>query len=206
MSAKVIEVHPDNPQSQRIVKVAKAVKDGAVIVYPTDSSYALGCRIGDKEALNRIKQIRGLKDGHNFTLACRSLKELSAYARVDDKAFRTLKKYTPGAYTFILNATKDVPNRLLHPKKKTIGLRIPDHAVTLALLEHIDEPVMTTSLILPDEKWPLGDPDEIRERTHKLVDYILLDGWGGTIPTTMIDMTGGSPTLIREGLGESASF
>ncbi|MGH8120201.1 MAG: L-threonylcarbamoyladenylate synthase, partial [Gammaproteobacteria bacterium] len=174
---------------------------GGVIVYPTDSCYALGCRIGEKEALERIRRIRDLDEKHNLTLMCRDLSELAIYARVGNTAFRMMKSLTPGPYTFLLAATRDVPRRLQHPKRKTIGVRVPDNAIALALLESLSEPIFSTSLILPKETLPLTDPGEINERLGQQVDLVMDGGVCGFEPTTVIDLTEEPPVIVRKGKG-----
>ena len=204
--AQFFTLHPDNPQPRLIKQAAAMVREGAVIVYPTDSSYALGCHLDDKEAMLRLRQIRGVDESHHFTLVCRDLSEISHYARVDNVQFRLLKNNTPGSYTFILQATKEVPRRLQHPKRSTIGIRIPDHAVALALLEELGEPLLSTTLILPDDESPLNDAEEIRERLDRQVDLVLDGGAVGLEPTTVIDLTGAAPMLLRRGKGDVAPF
>lgn len=201
--AQFFSIHPDNPQPRLIKQAAEMLRNGSVIVYPTDSGYALGCHLDDKDAVQRIRQIRGKDDKHLMTLVCRDLSELAKYARVDNAQFRLLKNNTPGSYTFILEATKEVPRRLQHPKRSTVGLRIPDHPVALALLEELNEPLLSSTLILPDEDQPLTDVDEIRERLEKLVDAVIEGGMVGLEPTTVIDLTDGSPVLVRKGKGET---
>lgn len=202
--AQFFTIHPDNPQPRLIKQAAEMLRNGAVIVYPTDSGYALGCHLDDKDAVQRIRQIRGVDDKHLMTLVCRDLSELAKYARVDNAQFRLLKNNTPGSYTFILEATKEVPRRLQHPKRSTVGLRIPDHPVALALLEELNEPLLSSTLILPDEDQPLTDVDEIRERLEKLVDVVIEGGIVGLEPTTVIDLTAATPVLVRKGKGETA--
>ena len=182
------------------------MRAGGVIVYPTDSTYALGCHIGDKDALDRIRRIRQLGDKHNFTLVCKDLSSLSSYAQVHNSAYRILKAYTPGPYTFILKATPEVPRRLLHPKKKTIGLRVPDNAIAQAILEKMVEPIMSTSLILPNEDGRLTDPYDMKLKIGKLVDLIVDGGVCGVEATTMVDLVDGTPEVIREGKGDSEPF
>ena len=182
------------------------LEDGGVIVYPTDSTYALGCYIGDKGALDRIRRIRQLGDKHNFTLVCKDLSSLASYAQVHNSAYRILKAYTPGPYTFILKATPEVPRRLLHPKKKTIGLRVPDNVIAQAILEKMGEPIMSTSLILPDEGERLIDPYDMKLKVGKLVDLIVDGGVCGVEATTMIDLVDGIPEVIREGKGDCEPF
>ena len=201
-----LQVHPSHPEDRNIKQIAKVLLAGGVIVYPTDSTYALGCHIGDKGALDRIRRIRQLGDKHNFTLVCKDLSSLASYAQVHNSAYRILKAYTPGPYTFILKATPEVPRRLLHPKKKTIGLRVPDNAIAQAILEKMGEPIMSTSLILPDEDERLIDPYDMRLKIGKLVDLIVDGGACGAEPTTMIDLVDGIPEVIREGKGDSEPF
>lgn len=200
--AQFFSIYPDNPQVRLIKQAADMLRAGAVIVYPTDSGYALGCHLDDKDAVTRIRQIRGVDDKHHLTLVCRDLSELAKYARVDNAQFRLLKNNTPGSYTFILEATKEVPRRLQHPKRSTVGLRIPDHPVALALLEELGEPLLSATLILPDAPQPLTDVDEIRERLERLVDLVIEGGMVGVEPSTVIDLTGSVPVLVRRGRGE----
>lgn len=202
--AQFFTIHPDNPQPRLIKQAAEMLRNGSVIVYPTDSGYALGCHLDDKDAVQRIRQIRGVDDKHMMTLVCRDLSELAKYARVDNAQFRLLKNNTPGSYTFILEATKEVPRRLQHPKRSTVGLRIPDHPVALALLEELNEPLLSSTLILPDGDQPLTDVDDIRERLEKLVDVVIEGGIVGLEPTTVIDLTAAAPVLVRKGKGETA--
>ena len=197
-----LTVHPENPQMRLITQAVAVMRRGGIVVYPTDSCYALGCHLGDKGALERIRQIRQLDETHNFTLICRDLSELATYAKVSNQVFRLLKKLTPGPYTFILNASREVPRRLQNPKRRTIGLRVPDHPITQALLDALGEPMMTVSLIMPGEDMPLTDPDEIRERLGKRVDVIIDGGYCGYEPTTVIDMVAEPPEVIRQGKGE----
>ena len=199
-------IHPDNPQQRLIRQSATMLRDGAVIVYPTDSCYALGCHLGDKTAVERIRRIRGVDDNHYMTLMCRDLSELAHYVRVDNAQFRLLKNNTPGSYTFILEATKEVPKRLQHPKRNTVGIRIPDHPVALALLEELGEPLLSSTLILPGEEQPLNDAEEIRSHLDRQVDLILNGGAVGLEPTTVIDLTGDNPVLVRRGKGDVAPF
>lgn len=199
-------IHPDNPQLRLIRQAVALVREGGVIAYPTDSAYALGCHLGDKHALERIVRIRELDDRHNFTLLCRDLSEIAAYAKVDNATYRLLKTVTPGAYTFILVATSEVPRRILHPKRKTIGIRVPDHAICQALLTELDEPLLTTTLQLPGDADPLSDPDEIRERLGSRLDLVIDGGHGILQPTTVVDLTGEAPVVLREGRGDPAPF
>lgn len=199
-------IHSANPQPRLIKQVADLVRGGAVIVYPTDSGYALGCHLGDKDAVARIRQIRGVDDKHHMTLVCRDLSEIAHYARVDNVRFRLLKSNTPGSYTFILDATKEVPKRLQHPKRNTIGLRIPDHPVALALLEELGEPLLSSSLIMPGEEEIMHDAEEIKERLSRQVDLVIDGGPVGMESTTVIDLTGSAPVLIRKGKGDVSPF
>jgi len=204
--AQFFTIHPDNPNTRLVRQAAAMLSDGAVIVYPTDSGYALGCHLDDKEAVTRIRQIRGLDDKHHMTLVCRDLSEIAHYAKIDNSKFRLLKSNTPGSYTFILDATKEVPRRLQHPKRSTIGIRVPDHPVALALLEELNEPLLSSTLILPDASHPLTDVAEIREYLEHRVDLIIESGTVGLEPTTVIDLTGDAPVLIRRGKGDTAPF
>lgn len=204
--AQFFSIHPENPQQRLIRQAAEMLREGAVVVYPTDSCYALGCHLDDKDAVARIRRIRKLDDHHHLTLMCRDLSEISRYARVDNSKFRLLKANTPGSYTFILEATKEVPRRLQHPKRSTIGIRIPDHPVALALLEELGEPILSTTLMLPDEEWPLNDAERIRELLEKEVELVIDGGPVGVDFTTVIDLTGDTPELIRQGKGDIAPF
>jgi tRNA threonylcarbamoyl adenosine modification protein (Sua5/YciO/YrdC/YwlC family) len=204
--ALIVRIHPDNPQPRLIRQVADALRDGEVIVYPTDSGYALGCHLNDKDAVAHIRQIRGMDDKHLLTLVCRDLSELATYARVDNNVFRLMKNNTPGSYTFILEATKEVPRRLQHPKRSTVGVRIPDHPIALALLEEMNEPLLSASLILPDAHHPLTDADEIDDLLGRQVDMIVEGGAVGLEPTTVIDLSTGTPELLRRGKGDPAPF
>ena len=199
-------IHPDNPNPRLIRQAAAVLRDGGIVVYPTDSCYALGCHLDDKDAVTRIRQIRQLDEQHHLTLMCRDLSEISRYARVDNSKFRLLKSNTPGSYTFILEATKEVPRRLQHPKRSTIGIRIPDHPVALALLEELGEPMSSSTLILPDEEWPLNDAERIRELLEKKVELVIDGGAVGVDFTTVIDLTGDKPVLLRQGKGDIAPF
>lgn len=204
--AQFFSIHSNNPHLRLIKQAVAIVRDGGVIVYPTDSCYALGCHLGDKSAMSRIRTIRQVDDHHHFTLVCRNLAEISTYAKVDNSQYRLLKATTPGSYTFILQATKEVPRRMQHPKRNTIGLRIPDHPVVLALLEELDEPLLSSTLILPGDEFPLNDTEEIRERLEHQVDLIMDAGSCGIEMTTVIDLTTDVPELIRSGKGSLESF
>lgn len=199
-------IHPDNPQPRLIKQAVEMLKKGSVIVYPTDSGYALGCKLEDKNALERICRIRQLDGNHNFTLMCRDLSELSTYAYVDNTAFRLIKNNTPGNYTFILKATKEVPRRLMSEKRKTIGLRVPSNPIALALLEALNEPMMSTSLMLPGNDFTESDPEAIQDEIGKLVDLIIHGGYLGQQPTTVIDLTEDAPEVVREGVGDIQPF
>ena len=204
--AQFFQIHPDNPQPRLIRRAVEILLEGGVIVYPTDSSYALGCQIGEKSAMERIRRIRRLDDKHNFTLVCRDLSEIATYAKIDDQAYRMLKSLTPGAYTFIHEATKQVPRRLLHPRRKAIGLRVPDNVICRALLAELDQPILSTTLILPDHDEPLTDPYDMREALDKHVDLIIDGGFCGLEPTTVVDMTADPPALVRRGKGDASLF
>ncbi len=199
-------IHPDNPQPRLIQQAVEVLRRGGVIVYPTDSCYALGCHIGDKDAAMRLLRVRGLDEGHDLTLVCRDLSELGRYAQVDNSQFRLLKVHTPGPYTFILKGTREVPRRLLHKRNDTIGLRVPDHAIVQALLAELGEPILSSTLQLPGEDVPLNEAWEIRERLENQVDLVI-DGNGcGLTPTTVVDLSGGEPRVLRYGKGDAAPF
>ena len=205
--SQFFQINADNPQARLVNQAVACLRGGGVIIYPTDSGYALGCCIGDKNTINRIRQIRQLDPKHDFTLMCRDLSEVANYARVDNWAFRLIKSYTPGPYTFILKATSEVPRRLQHPKKKTIGLRVPNHNISLALLESMGEPLITTSLSIPNiDEELFADPYEIRELLAKQVDLIIDGGFCSYLPTSVIDLTEGHPQIIREGAGDISGF
>ncbi len=199
-------VHPDNPQGRLMKQAVEIIHKGGVIVYPTDSGYALGCHLGDKKALERICHIRDIDKDHNFTLVCQDLSQLSEYTRVDNSAFRLLKNNTPGAYTFIFKGSKEVPKRLLNPKKKTIGIRVPDNAIAQALLAELNEPIMSTSLIMPGETLAEYDPEQIRDILEHQVDLIINGGYLGEHPTTVIDFSNDSIEILRVGEGDPSPF
>ncbi|MBL8529875.1 MAG: threonylcarbamoyl-AMP synthase [Burkholderiales bacterium] len=199
-------IHPANPQPRLIRQAAELVRSGKVIAYPTDSCYALGCRLDDREAIERIRAIRALDAKHHLTLVCRDLSEVARYARVDNRQFRLLKSATPGSYTFILEATREVPKRLQHPRRNTIGLRVPDHPVAQALLGELDEAILSTSLVLPGDELPLNDAEEIRERLEGQVDLIIDSGACGFETTTVVDLTGAGPQVLRAGKGQLGVF
>lgn len=204
--ARLVNIHPDSPQPRLLVQAAEFIRHGAVVALPTDSCYALGCHLGDKEAMDRIRLIRQMDERHHLTLMVRDLSEIAHFARVDNAQYRLLKATTPGSYTFILEGTKELPRRVLHPKRKTIGLRVPDHPVALALLEALNEPLLTTTLQLPGDENPLTEGWEIQDRLDAELELILDGGTCGTEPTTIIDLTGPSPELVRAGRGALAPF
>ncbi|QTN24710.1 threonylcarbamoyl-AMP synthase [Rhizobacter sp. AJA081-3] len=200
--SQLFDVHPDNPQPRLLKQAAQILHDGGVAAIPTDSSYALVCHLDDKAAAESLRRIRGVDDKHHLTLLCRDLSELASYARVDNKQYRLLKLGTPGPFTFILEATKEVPRRLSHPSRRTIGLRVPDHAVTQALLEQLGQPLIATTLIAPGETEPMNEASEIRERFQKLVQAVVDAGACPMQPTTVVDLTGDAPVLVRLGRGD----
>ncbi len=204
--AQFFQIHPENPQPRLVRRTVEILLEGGVIVYPTDSCYALGCQIGEKSALDRIRRIRRVDDKHNFTLVCRDLSEITTYARIDNQAFRLLKALTPGPYTFIHQATKQVPRRLLHPRRKTIGIRVPDHEICRALLSELDQPILSTTMILPGDELPLTDPYEMREALDKHVDLVIDGGFCGLEATTVVDMTADPPEVLRAGKGDASLF
>ena len=204
--AKLIEVHPSDPQPHRVQKIVERIRDGALIAYPTDSSYAFGCRIGDKRPIERIHRIRRTNKNHNFTLVCADLSEISAYARVDNWAYRLIKSLTPGPYTFILRATRQLPKMLQNPKRRTIGIRVPDHPLVNAMLDELGEPIMSSTLLLPGDELPLTDPVEIEKRIGHEVDLIIDAGPTGIEPTTVLDLSSGSVEVLREGRGDTSQF
>lgn len=204
--AQFFEIHPEQPQARLIRQAAQILRDGGLIALPTDAAYALVGHLGDAAVLDRIRRIRQVDERHHFTLMCHDLSQIANYARVDNAQYRLLKAVTPGPYTFILEATKELPRRVLHPKRKTIGLRVPDCPVVNALLEELGEPILTSSLLLPGEDEPLTDPDEIRERLGKQVELVVAAGPCGLEVTTVIDLSSGAPELIRTGKGDLAPF
>jgi tRNA threonylcarbamoyl adenosine modification protein (Sua5/YciO/YrdC/YwlC family) len=201
-----LKVHPLNPQRRLLERAVEALRAGGIIAYPTDSSYALGCHIGDKAALEKIRWLRQTERDHDFTLVCRDLSELATYARVDNWAYRLIRSLTPGPYTFVLKATHEVPKRLQDPKKRSIGIRVPDNKVVAELLDILGEPIMSSTLLLPGEELPLTDPEEIRERFEKHLAAIIDGGVGGVEPTTVLDLSGGSVSLLRQGRGDASAF
>ena len=204
--SQFLQIHPDNPQQRLIQRAVEIIREGGVIVYPTDSGYALGCHIGDKHAIERIRAIRKLDDKHHFTLVCRDLSELSVYAKVSNVAYRLIKSLTPGPYTFLLLATREVPRRLQHPKRKTIGLRVPDNVIAQHLLEALGEPMMSTTLIMPGDDMPLTDPYDIRQTLEHSVDLVIDGGYCGIEQTTVVDLVSDEPEIVRYGKGEVQAF
>ena len=204
--ARYLSLHPEDPQPRLIAQAASALRDGGVIAVPTDSCYALACALGDKDALERIRHLRGVDDRHHLTLMCRDLSEIAQFARVDNAQYRLLKAVTPGSYVFILEGTRELPRRVLHPKRKTIGLRVPDHTLALALLAELGEPLLTSTLMLPGDESPLTEAWEIQDRLDDLIELIIDGGYCGTTPTTVIDLTGMPPVLVRAGRGPLEPF
>jgi len=204
--SQFFQIHPENPQARLVRHAVDIIRDGGLVVYPTDSAYAIGCHIGDKSALDRIRRIRKLDARHNFTLVCRDLSDIATYARVDNTVYRQLKACTPGPYTFILPATSEVPRRLKHPKRKSIGLRVPDNRVAAALLADLGEPLMSVTLILPGDDYPLIDPYEIREVLEHDVDLVIDGGYCGMEATTVVDLVEDRPMILRAGKGDVTPF
>ena len=196
-----ISIHPQNPQARLINQAAEILNDGGILVYPTDSVYGIGCKIGDKRALERIRKIRNLDKDHNFTLLCRNISEVAVYAKLNNSNFRTLKTFTPGPFTFVLAASSELPRRLLHPKRKTVGVRIPDNLVIQALMNALAGPVINMTFTLPDDEFGLSDAYEIKQRVGAQVDAIIDGGYCGILPSTVVDLTNDIPTLVRQGLG-----
>ena len=204
--AKLIEMHPTDPQSRRVSMVVRTMQSGGLVAYPTDSSYAFGCHIGDRKAIDRIRRIRRTDKNHNFTLVCADLSEISLYARVDNWAYRLIKALTPGPYTFILPATREVPKMLQNPKRRTIGLRVPEHPLVQAMLEALGEPIMSSTLTLPGDDTPLTDPVEIEERIGSQIEVIIDCGSTGIEPTSVLDLSGGKVEVLRVGRGDVSQF
>ncbi len=204
--SQFFQIHPDNPQPRLVRQAVEILREGGVIIYPTDSSYALGCHIGDKQALDRIRQIRRLDESHNFTLVCRDLSEVSQYTKMDNTAYRLIKSLTPGPYTFILKATKEVPRRVMHAKRKTIGIRIPDNKIALALAEELNEPIVSSTLIMPGDDSPLMDPYEMKDLLGHAVDLIIDGGYCGYEPTSVILLEDHEPQVVRVGKGDVSLF
>lgn len=206
MSSRYLEIHPSDPQPRLIRQAVEIIRAGGVVVYPTDSSYALGCHIGDKAAMERISRIRQTDKHHHFTLVCSDLSEIAKYARVNNTQYRTLKAFTPGPYTFILQATKETPKRLQNDKRRTIGIRVPDHPVPMAILDELGEPLMSSTLIMPGEDAPLTDAREIQERLYHFVDAVIDGGNGGMEPSSVVDLAGPAPIILRRGKGDVSAF
>jgi tRNA threonylcarbamoyl adenosine modification protein (Sua5/YciO/YrdC/YwlC family) len=204
--ARLVELHPTDPQPRRIAEIVATIRSGGLLAYPTDSSYALGCHIGDKRAMDRIRRIRKTDKNHNFTLVCSDLSEISLYARTDNWAYRLIKSLTPGPYTFILQATREVPKRLQHPRRKTIGIRVPDNAIVQAILGALGEPIMSSTLTLPGDDTPLTDVDEIEARIGHQIDLIVEGGTAGVEPTSVIDLSEGSINILRKGRGDTTAL
>lgn len=204
--AQYFVIHPESPQQRLVHQAVEILRSGGVVAYPTDSSYALGCALGHKGAQDRIRAIRGVGESHHFTLVCRDLAELSTYAQVDNSQFRLLKANTPGQYTFILKATREAPRRLQHPKRNTLGLRVPQHAVTQAILDELDQPILSMTLLLPDDTEPLNEAWGIRDKLEHQLDLVIDAGACTAEPTTVIDLTGDKPQLIRLGAGDPKPF
>ena len=199
-------IHPETPQARLIQRAVTILRGGGVIVYPTDSAYALGCQLGDKKAMERIRRIRALRENHNFTLVCRDLSELGTYAHVDNSTYRLLRHATPGPYTFVLEATREVPKRLVQPKRKTIGLRVPDHPISQALLHALNEPLMSATLIMPDDEYPMTDPYDIRDCLEQEVELVIDGGFCGLEATSVVDLSGPAPVVMRAGVGDISDF
>ena len=204
--AFLLSIHPLNPQARLVRHATAAIRDGSVVVYPTDSCYALGCLIGDKAAMERIRRIRQADKNHNFTLVCRDLSEIARYARVDNSQYRTLKAFTPGPYTFLLQATREVPKRLQNPRRRTIGIRVPDNAIVRELLAELGEPIMSSTLLLPGDELPMTDAQEIKERLDHDVDVVIDGGTSGVEPSSVVDLSGEAPVIVRRGKGDVSAF
>ncbi|MBU2882391.1 threonylcarbamoyl-AMP synthase [Psychrosphaera sp. B3R10] len=204
--SQFFHIHPDNPQGRLISQAVAIVRNGGVIIYPTDSGYAIGCGLGEKKAMDRIISIRRVDKNHNFTLVCKDLSEIANFARVDNSAFRIIRHLTPGPFTFIFKGTKEVPKRVLNDKRRTIGIRVPNNKIALALLEELGEPLMSSSLLLPGDEFAESDPDEMRLRLEKHVDLIIHGGFLGEKPTSVVDFTDGEPVVLRRGEGDTSHF
>lgn len=204
--SQFFQIHPENPQTRLIRQAVDIIEKGGVVAYPTDSAYAIGCHLGDKRAADRIIQIRRLTDKHNFTLMCRDLSDIATYAKVNNTQYRQIKSHTPGPFTFILDATNEVPRRLMNPKRRQIGIRVPDHPITLALLEQLGQPMMSTTLILPGEEMPMTDPYEIRSMLEHALDLVIDGGFCGFEATSVVDLSSEPPQIIRRGCGDLTAF
>lgn len=204
--SQFFHVHPDNPQGRLIHQAVNIIRSGGVVVYPTDSGYAIGCGLGEKKAMDRIISIRKVDKHHNFTLVCRDLSEIATFARVDNAAFRSIRAHTPGPYTFIFKGTKEVPKRVLNDKKKTIGIRVPDNKIALAILEELGEPLMSSTLLLPGDEFAESDPEEIRDKLEHHVDLVIHGGYLGEKPTSVVDFSDGEPVVLRAGEGDVSQF
>jgi len=204
--SQFFSMHPETPQARLTQQAVSIIRQGGVVVYPTDSAYALGCQLGDKKAVDRIRRIRSLREDHNFTLMCRDLSQLGTYARVDNAVYRLIRHATPGPYTFILEATREVPKRLVQPKRKTIGLRVPAHPIPRALLDVLNEPLMSVTLQMPGDEFPLTDPYDIRDQLAHQDDLVIDGGFCGLEPTSVVDLTGAEPQILRRGLGDVSDF
>lgn len=204
--SQFFQIHPENPQARLIKQAADIIRNGGLAVLPTDCAYVLACHLEDKDAVERVRRIRNLSDKHNFTLLCRDLSEIATYAKVDNSHYRLLKAHTPGAYTFVLEASREVPKRLMHPKRKTIGIRVPENNIIRDLLAELNEPLMSTSLIIPGDEQPLSDPYDIRQSLEHAVDLVIDGGYCGLEATTVIDMTGDVPEIIRAAAGDPQPF
>ncbi|MCP5335736.1 MAG: threonylcarbamoyl-AMP synthase [Oceanospirillaceae bacterium] len=204
--SQFFQIHPENPQARLIKQAADIIRNGGLAVLPTDCAYVLACHLEDKDAVERVRRIRNLSDKHNFTLLCRDLSEIATYAKVDNSHYRLLKAHTPGAYTFVLEASREVPRRLMHPKRKTIGIRVPENNIIRDLLAELNEPLMSTSLIMPGDEQPLSDPYDIRQTLEHAVDLVIDGGYCGLEATTVVDMTGDVPEVIRAAAGDPQPF
>lgn len=204
--SQFFQIHPENPQARLIKQAAEIIRGGGLAVIPTDCAYALACRIGDKNATEKVRRLRQLDKHHNFTLLCRDLSELSDFAKVDNVKYRLLKNHTPGAFTFILEATREVPRLLMHPKKRTIGIRVPDNQIAMDLLSEMNEPIMITSLIMPGDDMPMSDPYEIRQQLEHELDLVIDGGYCGFEATTVIDLMDEAPEVLRQGVGDASAF
>ena len=204
--SQFFEIHPETPQPRLVRQAVEILKKGGVIAYPTDSAYALGCALDEKKAAERIKWLRNLDDKHNFTLVCKDLSDIGPYAKVDNVQFRLLKSHTPGPYTWIMDATSEVPRRLLHPKRRQIGIRVPDNRIVEALVAEMGEPIMSSTLLMPGDEWPMSDAEEIRDRLEHQVDLVIEGGYCGREPTTVMDLCGEVPQILREGKGDPTPF